>query len=151
LSVIVDGAGASAWAPMPDIGQDKRGPGRFDLAIQPRAPGRYGCLEASRPAEPLCLLAPVLSSARWGARGRCGRRFGSLIAGAAASGCACVAGVTEGRCIARRTAPRRAGRRRCGRPGNATKTAAVARITTRHGNGNTEPGTRCGGARSKKR
>lgn len=84
------------------------------------------------------------------ARGRCRRRFGSLIAGAAASGCACVADVTAGNCIARRTAPRRAGRLACGRPVSDTKKAAVARTYTRPGNGATGHGGRCGGARAPK-
>jgi hypothetical protein len=95
----------------------------------------YACL-------PQCCPAP---GGR--ARGRCRGRFGSLIAGAAASGCACVARVTEGKCIARRTAPRRAGLPRCARPMSGTKKAAVARTYTRTGNGATGHGARCGGAR----
>jgi hypothetical protein len=48
--MIVGGVCAPAWPAEHCFGQDKRGPGSFDLAIQPRAPGRYGCLEASRAA-----------------------------------------------------------------------------------------------------
>jgi hypothetical protein len=48
--MIVGGVCALAWPAEHCFGQDKRGPGSFDLAIQPRAPGRYGCLEASRAA-----------------------------------------------------------------------------------------------------
>jgi hypothetical protein len=147
--VIVKGVGAWAWALRRGIGQDKRGPGSR-LASYPGPPAvtvawRRAVQHSLYACSPRCCPGP---GGR--ARGRCRRRFGSLIADAAASGCACVAGVTEDRCIARRTAPRRAGRRRCGRPASGTKEAAVARITTRSGNGGTEHGARCGGARTKK-
>jgi len=48
--LFLEGICAPAWPAEHCFGQYKRGPGSFDLAIQPRAPGRYGCLEASRAA-----------------------------------------------------------------------------------------------------
>jgi hypothetical protein len=83
------------------------------------------------------------------ARGRCRRRFGSLIVGAAAGGFAYAARVTEGKSTAGRTAPRAAGRRICVWPVPATKRLGAARTYTRTGNGDTGPGAGCGGARKK--
>jgi hypothetical protein len=84
------------------------------------------------------------------ARGRCRRRIGSLIAGAAAGGFACAAGVTEGKSTAGRAVHGSAGRRPCGRRVDGIKGAAVARTYTRTGNGGTGHGARCGGARGSK-
>jgi hypothetical protein len=83
------------------------------------------------------------------ARGRCGRRFGSLIAGVAADGCACAARVTEARSTAGRTALRSVARRIYEWPAPVTKRLGVARTYTRIGNGGTGPGARRDGARKK--
>lgn len=83
------------------------------------------------------------------ARGRCRRRFGSSIAGAAAGAPACAARVTEARSTAGRTAPSSVGRRICEWPAPVTKRLGVARTTMRIGNGDTGPGAGCGGARKK--
>jgi len=84
------------------------------------------------------------------AGGRCRRRFGSLIVGAAAGAFAYAARVTEAKSTAGGAAPSSVGRRICERPERATKRLAVARTYTRTGSGGTGAVARRGGARKPK-
>lgn len=85
-------------------------------------------------------FAPVLSSAEWGACGRCAERFGGSTAGGARGRCESAVAVTGGRSFAVQSAHREAAVSQRARRAGATRRATVARRGTLRGSGVTASG-----------